>query len=308
MDKSLSQQTMEAAAEIEAEESAESGSQQDGGEGGQEVQADAGNNAGAAPQPADKDLEGLTANRPVPYDRFKKVIDARKEAERKAKEFEDKYKGVDADRYHTMDQGTQKLIAAVQKHPFLDSLLSDLLDEKQPNWQAVYEEIKKFIPNANDAASATSALLNGQAKAPAGPDPKFARVEEQVAQLQYRLQTQEYEKVVDRQLNEISQDKELKSLTPEDRDEVLKEALLEHQLTGKIPDLVQIARGVQKRIKAIEERILKGQVDNAGRKKNAGGERGGGSAGAEKKRLNPNSPSFSRDVANMAESLLEEEG
>ena len=267
---------------------------------------DTGNDAPPAEKAPD-DFDGLPANKPVPYDRFKSVIEKRKEAEKRAKEFEEKYKDVDPERYRVMSTGTDKLIRAVQTQPWLDQLLSDLLDDRKPNWQAVFEAVKKVVPDPAQAAAATQALAAGKAPA-SSDDPRLSRIEEQQAQVLYRLQTAEYEKSVDRQLAEINQDKDLKALTKEDVDEVLKEGLLEHQLTGKEPDLVKIARSVQARIKAIEDRVLKSQVANAGKKKNAGGEKGGGVAGKENKKLNPNSPSFLKDVADMADDLAGEEG
>lgn len=301
---SLLEQVDDAVKEIEGEETQNEGAAADGGTQDNSTPVD--NTASQAkPVAEDDDLKDLDPTKKVPYDRFKSVIEKRKEAEKKAREFETKFKDIDPERYRVMSVGTDKLIKAVQNQPWLDALLSDLLDERQPNWQAVFEAVKKVIPNPADAAAATQALKDGN-KVPQASDPRIDKLMQSQERVLNELRTAQYTTVVDKQLKEISEDKDLKSLTKEDVDEALKEGLLEHQLTGKIPDLVAHARNVLAKIKAIEARILQGQVANSGKKKNAGGEKGGGQTGSVPRKLNPNSPSFLKDVADMADELASE--
>lgn len=280
----------EAGAEFEAAGGLDEGGEGGDEGGGQEGQAGGGN----PPQPEDDDAfsaraekEGLKA---VPYDRFKTVNMTAKELKKWRTEHEPRLKELDG------LQGQLKYLGSrLASKPYLQKAVADLLASEDGSLNE--QELLTALTEALKGADKGGAQEDGKGGAPKSLDEKSI-IDKVLAQVQQQQEVKDIHRSIDDTFAKMPKlmksDKykaDFEGIVPDELflDEVEQQLVRDtnaEKATGEDleADIMAAAKTVAGRHQAIMDRVLKRQVDGAGKKAGAATiPAKGGSGGAKPK-------------------------
>lgn len=271
--------------------------------------------APAKPQPAAKtqvdaedDEKFLTDNqgKPIPYDRFKKVVEKHKLTKSELAQLQGKYQGADKTfaEHKFLTGARDKLVKVIQQYPFLDKALGDLVERGQTNWADLFKEVERLTGKTPDQ-------IQAQTKDEPNPlEGRLSSLEQSLAEERNHRLALGYRNQFSKELDSIKT--KFSDIWDEEfQDEILEiaEGINAAKQDNEEPaPLMPIAEKIAKRLNRFKEKIYKAQTDNAPMKKKAQVEKGGGVAGTSVPKMpNVNSPEWPQWLAQHGDQLLNDE-